>query len=313
MLIQQTRVRTLKGRLGPTRKGSKLVIGARLVPSLVPLLVKAGFPQDFKIGDGLLPAAIGPVSLFNAEGGFIVHRDKPMETAYRQVEWEWEQWHGQDTVTNSKIVDVSYQRYPRTEIKPPSIELKVAVTADGQRVLVAPPMTYMSDDDKHLTHVVNLFLEILGFCEVFTADLGEIIKAPLRRLNWKLLPEGKRPWKEVRADIKEVVKRAPQGNQPVIEHRLEEINKYEPDFVAIGQAGFAGYVVFGFTKRDLFLFESIYFGNATYVFGDQWESLSKLTKVQVLDNNLHKDRVVHRKGWESHIRKLLGSTPDRPR
>jgi hypothetical protein len=308
MIIQQKRVRTLKGKLPGTRKGSQLVVGARLFPALTSRLRAIGFPEDANVGDAVLPAVIGTITQFNAHGGVLIHRDQPKETAYRMVEWHWKEFRGRyDTEDMSKFVDVPYERYPRTEIPPPSVELKIAVTADGQRVLVSPPMTFTSNDDENLIHVVNLVLEVVGFCEIFTANLEAIILAPLRRLNWKLLPPGKRPWKQLRPDVMQVISRAKKGNRPVIEHRLEAINAYGPDFVAVGLAGFAGYVVFGFTERNVFVFESIYMDNATYVFGDNWENLSKLTKMQVLDNNLHHDRIYHRVGWDDRIRVLLRS------
>jgi hypothetical protein len=233
-----------------------------------------------------------------------------METAYRQAEWRWTEFHGRyGREEQSRIVDVPYKRYPRTHVSPPSVELTIGVTADGQRVLVTPQMTFTGEDDKDLIHVVNLILEILGFCEFFTTNLDQLIQAPLRRLNWKLLPSGRRAWNELRPKVLKVISRAEKGNQPVIEHRLEEINHYGPDFVAIGTAGFAGYVVFGFTDRDLFVFESVYTGNATYVFGDQWERLSRLTKMQILDSRLHRDRILHREGWDIRVQSLLQPPP----
>lgn len=314
MLIRQTRVRSLKGKVSQLKVGTDVVVGARLVPNMMPELQQIGFPPDANVGDAVLPAAIGPITGFNTLGGYIVHKDRPKETAYRTVEWHWTEFRGPyDTEEMSKMVDVPYERYPRTEISPPSVELKIAMTADGQRVLVAPPMKFSGVNDKPLIHVVNLFLEIVGYCQILTTNLGEVIQAPIRHLNWKLLPAGKRTWAQLRPDIADVIKRARGGNQPVIEHRLEVINSYEPDFVAIGLAGFAGYVVFGFTTKNLFVFESIYTGNATYVFGDQWENLSKLTKVQVLDNKLHRDRIIHRDGWDHRIRNLLRVDPIRPR
>jgi hypothetical protein len=313
-MIQLKRIRSLKGKLPRVKVGTPVVVGARLVPDLMPKLQRVGFSDGANVGDAVLPTGIGPVSRFNAEGGIIVHRDRPMETAYRQVDWHWTEFRGRyDSEERSKIVDVPYKRYPRTDVNPPSLELKIAMTADGQRVLVAPQINFKSDDDKELIHAVNLVLEILGFCEFFTANLGELIRAPLRRLNWTLLPSGKRTWKELRPKVLDVIKRAEEGNQPVIEYRLEAVNSYGPNFVAIGVAGFAGYVVFGFTDRKLFVFESVYTGNATYVFGDQWENLSRLTKMQILDNRLHRARVVHRQGWDDRIRSLLRPGLDKGR
>lgn len=314
MLIKQTRVRTLKGKADHVKIGSQVVIGSVLVPDLVPRLRAIGFMDGANVGDRLLPAGIGPISRFNAHGARIVHRDQPKETAYRSVEWHWQEFRGPyRTVEMSKIVDVPYKRYPRTQIPPPSIELAISMTADGQRVLVSPLLQFQGVNDASLIHVVNLLLEITGYCQIFTAQLGELIQSPIRRLNWQVLPSGQRSWAELRPTLAKIINRAKKGNQRVIEHRMETINSYSPDFVAIGLAGFAGYVVFGFPAKKLFVLESIYTGNATYVFGERWEELSKLTKVQVIEGGFHKARIVHRDGWERRIRALIRIDPVSPR
>ncbi len=91
----------------------------------------------------------------------------------------------------------------------------------------------------------------------------------------------------------------------MIEHRLEAINKYNPDFAAVGEAGFHGYIILGFKEKNLYTLESLYYGNATYVFGENWEELSKMTKAQVLNESLQKDRIIHREGWDNQIAKIL--------
>ena len=312
MIIQQTRVRSLKGKLPGIKKGSTVVFGAKLIPALMPKLFRIGFPENAGIGDAVLPTVIGPITGVNAEGSIIIHRDRPMETAYRMKEWTWTEFRGRyGSEEVSKLVDVPYKRYPRTEVPPPSLELKIAVTADGQRILVAPPVIYKSDEDPDLVHAANVMLEVMGFCQPFTSDLGEIIRAPLSRLNWKVLPSGKRTWAQLRGDVVALVNKAKPGNQPVIEHRLESINKYGPEFVAIGLAGFSGYVVFGFPDKKLFVFESIYSGNATYVFGEDWEKLSQMTKMQILDQSLQKKRIIHLLSWDAEVRSLLGRREER--
>ena len=51
--------------------------------------------------------------------------------------------------------------------------------------------------------------------------------------------------------------------------------------------------------------ESIHIDNATYIFDDDWEELSQLTKAEILDNNYQKDRIIHRKNWYKDIKKLF--------
>jgi hypothetical protein len=79
----------------------------------------------------------------------------------------------------------------------------------------------------------------------------------------------------------------------------------ETDFVAIGQAGFAGYIIFGFPGKNRYLLESIQPNNATYVFAENWESLSQMTKAEILKQNLHADRIIHREGWPVRVHRTL--------
>jgi len=75
--------------------------------------------------------------------------------------------------------------------------------------------------------------------------------------------------------------------------------------VAVGQAGFHGYVVFGFPDRDLYMLESTKINNATYVFAKNWKLLSQMTKAEILNSALYTDRIIHRKNWHWRVNRLL--------
>lgn len=109
----------------------------------------------------------------------------------------------------------------------------------------------------------------------------------------------------MRGHVEPFVRRQPRGNQPIIRARLQEVNKYKPEFVAVGQAGFDGYVIFGFPKKNLYVLESVHPDNATYVFEDEWQRLSQMTKAEILNHDLQKERIIHRAGWPARIRRLL--------
>ena len=66
-----------------------------------------------------------------------------------------------------------------------------------------------------------------------------------------------------------------------------------------------GYIIHGFTKKDIYVLESMYYGNATYIFGDGWEQLSKMTKAEVLNEQLQKARIVHRLGWKNKLEQIV--------
>ena len=46
-------------------------------------------------------------------------------------------------------------------------------------------------------------------------------------------------------------------------------------------------------------------GNATYVFEENWEELSKLTKAEIIRGKLQKDRIIHRENWDHYIIRLF--------
>ena len=78
-----------------------------------------------------------------------------------------------------------------------------------------------------------------------------------------------------------------------------------PDFMAIGDQGFYGYIVYGFTEKNIYIFESNQLDNATYIFKGDWEDASKLTKREILNSNLCEARLVHNKKWESSIERII--------
>jgi hypothetical protein len=307
MLIRGTRIRSLARHMRGVPAGAPVVVALTDPGRFARRLTAAGFTERLEPGETVLPAPIGPTTRFNAEGGYIVHKDQPMETAYRQIEWTWTEFRGRyDREEVSKIVDVPYKRYPRTFVPPPSTELKVALRIDESKLIVTDALRYEPAHHDELLHNINLFLELFGEAETLTENLDGYIVADLRRLNWSLLPPGEHPWPRLRSHLEAHVDRAPAGNRPVLLHRLETVNSFGPTFTAIGQAGFAGYIVFGFPDKDLYVLESLYYGNATYIFGESWERLSQMTKAQILDGHLEKHRLIHREGWDKAVRQLLG-------
>ena len=83
------------------------------------------------------------------------------------------------------------------------------------------------------------------------------------------------------------------------------MERYGPDFVAIGQAGFDGYLVFGFAQYGLYVLESRMLDNATYILGTDWETVSRLTKADIINNQLSVARLVHDRGWPEKLDQTL--------
>lgn len=306
MGIRGKRIRHLDAYAKVIPQGNDVLLG--VVNPATKALGRAGFPTIVENGTTILPASMGPISRFNAEGKAIPHKDQPMETAYRTVEWHWTEWHGPYRVEQTDFRDVPYERYPRTFVPPPSVELTIATDSDGNRIVRTPVMHDWKSHKADVLHAANLLLELFGECEFYDTDLRRLVEVPIKRLNWRILPPGQRPWASLRKEIKPIVDELPKGNRPVVQYRLETINKYKPDFAAIGEAGFRGYIILGFSGRNLYVLESLFYGNATYVFGERWEELSKKTKAEILAQGLQSDRFIHRSGWKDNIRQLLVSS-----
>ncbi|WP_299232411.1 hypothetical protein [uncultured Halomonas sp.] len=306
MIITKKRIRSLRAYTKGLVEAQPLVVCVSVSDIDTNTAIDIGFSPDLLPGESVLPKAVGNITTFNAEGKEIPLKDKPKETHYRQQEWTWKEFRGRyDFEERSRIVDIPYERYPRKFIEPPAIEFNVATNAGSEKLIVSDSVEFLPKNDNLIIHVINLFLEIFGYCEIRNAGLDSIIRAPLRKLNWDVLPPGKKPWGELKPLVREATEHLSDGNKVVIDKRLESINVHEPDFVAVGRAGFTGYLIFGFPEKSLYILESTQTNNATYVIENNWEVLSGLTKAEILENDLHKERVIHRESWFNEINRIL--------
>lgn len=95
----------------------------------------------------------------------------------------------------------------------------------------------------------------------------------------------------------------PETQKFAIKRRHEFLWKQNPDFCALGKQSFWGYIVYGFKKSKIYIFESDQPDNATYIFYGDWEGASKLTKTEILTGHLHKARIFHTKNWYYKVKK----------
>ncbi|OOM05694.1 hypothetical protein [Clostridium saccharobutylicum] len=304
MKIQQKRVRNLS-LIKKVEGGKKIRVAVTNLEGKKNILSKLGFSDELYIGETLLPGDVGPVSRKNANGDYIIHRDRPKEKHSRMIEWTYKQWSGKgETKEVTDSTEIEYERYQRTFIPPKGIEFAI-MEKDDEKILVSPEFKVGNEEDEELVLAINILLEAFGECEVVDTHNNPILLPKVIRLNWEVLPKGKYPWKIQKERLELFLNKANGNNRAVIEKRIEEINKYKPDFIAVGTAGFGGYIVLGFDDKNLYVLESIKVNNATYILKNDWESISMLTKSEILDNNLHKARIIHDRYWYREIAKLL--------
>lgn len=303
MLIQKKRIRNIENYITPF-DGRSVFIAHPLPDQQKSELI--GFTSNQSLGEEVLPRIVGAISRFNANGKSVPDKTVPKETAYRQVSWTWKKWAGKgQTEEITETREIEYQRYHRIFTPPPSIELKIVENLKGEKLVISPKFILSDENKVSVTHCINLFLEIFGQCEVVDEQLDTIITSKSLKLNWNLLPQGQHPWKTIGSQILNAINIRGKGNAAVVEGRLELVNSKKPDLVAVGRAGFQGYVVFGFSNENTYILESSQSNNATYVFDDNWPNLSQLTKAEILDGGLHQARVIHRRSWPADILKYL--------
>lgn len=293
------------------QSGKKIRFGICNIERFYEKLIEIGFTKDLNVGETVLPAPIGSVSFRNAEGIYVPNKTKEKETLYRTVEWTRKQWAGRgETVEVTDFVDIPYKRYPRVFIEPQSVKISILETPSMGKIILSPEIIFSKNNEKRIVHIVNLLLEIFGECQVFDENIADIKRVKLIKLDWEILPQGEVPWNQLKKYVTPLIQKVKKSTQKVVEERMRFLNTFEPDFKAYGNAGFSGYIIWGYTDKKLFILESYLLNNATYVFETDWDRFSKLTKAQILNNKLQKKRIIHTKEteWKDAIKELFSES-----
>jgi hypothetical protein len=301
------KVRSLESHLKPFAPDQEFYVVLTGLQGRLADLSKVGFTVPPVAGERLLPSGeFGIASRRNSEGEEIVHKDQPMETHYRQREWTWKQFRGRyDYEEKSKIVEVPYKRYPRSRNKPQGVELQIRSAPNDTLVVAAGPFRISDVDMELLLNTVHMFVELFDECCLLKQDLKDALPTQVRCLNWDILPPGKYPWARAEPMVESIINSAPPSDQAVVRERVKTITAYEPDFIAVGRNGFSRYMVYGWDQDQLYVLESIEVNNATYVLKKDWETVSSMTKAEVLDAGVHHARLVHRNSWWSGLADLM--------
>lgn len=241
----------------------------------------------------IIPTPIGPITRFNANGKEIPQKNLPKEERWFQRDYHVVDWHGNDHYGSCSV---SRMCYPKTWILPP--EEEILFTTDYIK-----SMPLKINELNRIKHVINMFLELFGYCEIADYSSKPILSQITKRVPWKILPPGEYPWEEIKAELNN--NRTFTSKKRSIEHEVKILQSYHPSFCAIGIDNFNGYIVFGYPDKNLYILESMELNNATYIFEREWQSLSKISKKQILDGNLHYKRIIHSPQWAEQINSLF--------
>lgn len=304
MIIFKKRINSM-GHFSYIKSGEKIIIGINNAERFPSKCGALGFPPGTSSGARVLPSKINTATKQNAEPFSIPDKSKPKETAYRTHWWTRHEWAGRgETREVTEFVEIPYKRYPKIEFPPYSVELTYICNSEGTKIST-DAIIFTESNYNLIKNTVNIFLTTFGECEILNEQLEGWTSSRIIRLNWDVLPPGEYPWEKIQEDIERITKKSSETHKKIIMDKSEYINGFHPDFRAYGKSGFSGYVIFGFRDKNLYVLESIYPNNATYVFNEEWEELSKLTKAEILNGSLHNARLIHRENWKRNIKNVI--------
>ena len=298
-------------------EGNEIVVAA--VKRISASELRAGLYKHLEMGWGVEEAALfperimphpmnGKFSMWNAQGREIIRKDLPMVTRTFSVEApNFGDW-------SNGSHDVSWDRdvYQRDFVPPAEAELSIALlrTEPGDdpnllfRFRVEQILSKASGDfGEQLFSTVNLLQENVGAIDVFRseAEAAEYLKTI--SVQWEILPPGERT--ETLNRILAKFRNPNEGLKQKLLARYALLEKLRPVAYISGTSGFQRY--FGAQFRDnLVVFENLEYGNAIYVMFENWEELSKSSRLDLLRNR-HQgfERIVHRMGWEDALISLV--------
>lgn len=287
-------------------QGQKIVIALYDAFRFKEKLLELGFTAEFRDGEKILPAVLNPATRRNAEKFYVADKSLPKEKYYQTLWWTRQEWAGRgETREVTDYVDIPKERYPQIEYQPYSVELALKHDEENKIFVITPPIEFCDQNKKKLINTINIFLTVFGECEVLAENYEQLIPTKVIRLNWEILPQGEYPWEKIKDDLEKISKPESKTARKMLLDRCEYIHSFRPDFLAYGKSGFRGYVVFGFRKQKIYVLESVYRNNATYVFGEDWEILSQLSKAEILAGGLQEARLIHNDNWKHDIDELL--------
>lgn len=309
-MITKKRIQNVKPYLARLKRGERFHVAFRLGSDAQAALTRAGFPPNAPSGSTVLPARVGPVSTFNAEGRWLVRKDLPKETRFiRTILWSWQEWRGRDTIERSEERDIYQECYQREWVPAPAIELTFVVVGERSWV-VTPLFENFAERYDDIRHAINLVLELFGTCEFIDEKKDVFAGVVVKRANWQFLPPGETPWAtyldELRKDLFGGDPRASDSASIVID-RQDTIKRFGPEEIFVGNAGFRDYLAYVFKSRGVVVLESIRHGNAIYMFGLDWEVVSQLSKAEIISGGLAKARIIHSTGWKGRLQLALPS------
>lgn len=248
------------------------------------------------------PPSLGVYARRNLDGWQAKRKDLPKES--RDVSSWAPSWNsGSHHLVSRTIAAYPVDHHPARLLTILATVVEDLVDGGLVRFRVEQPLEREAEGfAANLQFNLCLLREAVGEAHVFDADLSGQDFARIQRVDWELLPPGSADRVlghlacQHSADA-ELLK--------VAGERIRVLDRLGHDGYIVGKGKFARYFGAKFGDR-LVALESLEYGNALYLFEEDWEQLTQLSRTELTrrrDPSVH--RVPHLPGWQSAIRKLV--------
>ena len=152
---------------------------------------------------------------------------------------------------------------------------------------------------------LRLLREAVGQAHIYDADLSDEEFASIQHVDWDLLSPGS--FDRVLTQLIARKSFDPERLR-VAKERLSMFDRFGHNGFIVGKGRFSRYFGARFGER-LVVLENLEYGNALYLFEEDWEQLTQLSRTELIkrrDASVH--RVPHLPGWQSAVRKLVRSS-----
>lgn len=254
------------------------------------------------------PADAGKWSERNASGWDRKRQDWPMVTKT----WAFEAPNFGDGARNGWTMrSWSKDVYQHQIFEPQGMKIEPTVLEDrgGNHVVVKFALTpllnrSMSEFELMLLWSINVLQESTGTTGVFASNASADEYKATITIDWQIFPPGTADEIVARLTGSACPANAPDFEKHVRD-RVRLFESFNPTNYIRGQGGFGSYFGAQFAD-DLVVFENLKYGNAAYILYQNWDEISRRSRLELLrDQDAHFDRVVHKRGWEDQLSALL--------
>jgi hypothetical protein len=259
-------------------------------------------------GPALPPSDAGKWSARNANGWDRKRADWPMvkKTTY------FESPNFGDAATyGTHMHSFSRDVYQHQVFEPQGMTIEPDVLEDrgGELVVIKfilRPMLERGQGEFELMLLwaINVLQENTGVTGVAPSDATHEEFISTITLDWQVFPHG---------TAEETIARITGGARPAnlpdfekhVRDRVRLFEQFQPTNYLRGQGGFGSYFGALFAD-DLVVFENLRYGNAVYVLYEDWDEVSRRSRLELLrDRDAHFGRVIHKDGWEKQLAALI--------